>query len=321
VTETRQYRLEDRIQHDVDLPLSATFYPVGFGVEIATNSRDVLAAAAESWGTYRKHSDLPPAQLRVIVQEPGELAPEPAVRGQAQRCAIVADRDNFAFCDGPSRFGYAYVSAKTAADHPWFRWHFLEAMAYMLLVQRDAVPVHSACIEHNGTGVLLIGNSGAGKSTLAFACARAGWTYIADDAAWLLPEAEERYAVGRCHHFRLRQDAPQLFPEIEGYAARARPNGKLTIEVPVADFPELRASVSTRIGALVQLDRKKDAAARAEQVPAGIIVESLVRDMPSYGEEVSAIYIATARRLLSVPAYRLQYDRLQEAVEVLTNLV
>jgi HPr Serine kinase C-terminal domain len=321
VTEASLYRLDDRIDHDVDLPFSGTFYPVGFRVEITTNSRDVLAAASESWGMYGKESDRPPVRLRIIVQEQGGLAPEPVVRGQAQRCAIVSDRDNFAFCDGVSRFGYAYLSAKTVADRPWFRWHFLEAMAYVLLVQWDAVPVHAACVEWNGTGVLLCGASGAGKSTLAFSCARAGWTYIADDAAWLLPDVEDRSAVGRCHHVRLRQDAGTLFPEVGSYAAKARPNGKLTIEVPLAEFPEIRTAVRSRIGVLVQLDRRPGARATATEVPSEQIVDRLIADMPSYGDEVNGTSVATARRLITLPAYRLEYDDLAQTLPVLSNLV
>jgi hypothetical protein len=41
--------------------------------------------------------------------------------------------------------------------------------------------VHSGLIEHNGSGVLFVGNGGAGKSTSSIACLRAGMGYLGDD--------------------------------------------------------------------------------------------------------------------------------------------
>ena len=84
--------------------------------------------------------------------------------------------------------------------------------------------------------ICLTGVSGSGKSSLAFACARAGWTFVSDDATWL-PIDEPAIAVGRPRHARFREDAPRLFPELARYAAEQRPNGKITIEAPLADFP------------------------------------------------------------------------------------
>jgi hypothetical protein len=178
----------DPLFHRVDLPLTGSFFPLGFRVEIATNSRDVLEAAAASWGGYAPEYPYPPVELRVMVQPSGDLAPEPVFRNQRRLFSIVADRDNFACYESGSLFGYCFVSQKTAANHAWFRYFFLETMAYMLLAQRWVMPLHAACVARGETGVLLCGLSGAGKSTLAWACARAGWTYVTDDGTWLLTD-------------------------------------------------------------------------------------------------------------------------------------
>src|SRR2546430_3834288 len=115
---------------------------------------------------------------------------------------MVGDRDNHAAFDPQSLFGFCFISGKTAADHGWVRWHFLEGLVYMMLAQRHVVPVHAACVARHGCGVLLCGASGAGKSTLAYACARAGWTFIADDSVMLLPDSTDRIAIGKPHHAR-----------------------------------------------------------------------------------------------------------------------
>jgi hypothetical protein len=310
----------DPLRHRAELPLTATFFPFGFRVEIATNSRDVLEAAADSWGGYASEYPYPPVELRVVVQPAGDLAPEPVFRNQRRLFSIVADRDNFAFYESGSLFGCCFVSQRTASDHAWFRFYFLETMAYMLLAQRWVMPVHAACVARDGAGVLLCGLSGAGKSTLAWACARAGWTYVTDDGTWLLTEVEDRTALGRCRSIRFRDDAPRLFPELQEYISRARPNGKVSIEVPLDAFPHIRTAPRCRVGSVVLLYRREGAPGRVEPVPAAVAIELLLRDMPWYGDEVRALYERTARRLLEVPAYRLTYENLDQALTLLSNL-
>jgi hypothetical protein len=310
----------DPLLHDVDLALSRTFFAQGFPVEIATNSRDVLEAAGESWGMYQREFGSQAVELRIIVQAQGDLAPEPAFRAQRHYFSIVSDRDNYAFYDSNAMFACCFISEKTAADHAWFRYYFLETMVYMLLAQRYIVPVHAACVARDGSGVLLCGWSGAGKSTLAFACARAGWTFVGDDSTWLLPDTEDRTAVGRPHVARFRDDAARFFPELEGLTRRARPNGKLTIEVPLRAFPNIRTASRCQVDCLVLLDRHRGAGARAEAIPRSQIVDRLIGDMPSYGEEVRVRVERTLRRLLDVPAYRLTYGPLDEAVTALGGL-
>jgi hypothetical protein len=311
----------DPLLHDVDLPLSGTYYAQGFPVSISTNSRDILEAAEESWGMYRREFDRAPVELRIVVQPQGDLAREPSFRAQRHYFSIVADRDNYAFYDSARMFGCCFVSEKTASDHAWFRYYFLETMVYMLLAQRYIVPVHAACVARDGLGVLLCGWSGAGKSTLAFACGRAGWTFVGDDSTWLLPGMEDRTALGRPHMARFREDAPRHFPELEGYIAQAHPNGKLTIEVPLSLFPHIRTASRCQVGCVVLLNRQSGGGARAEAIPPSEIVERLIGDMPSYGDEVLALVERTAGKLLEVPAYRLTYGKLDDAVGALWGML
>ena len=306
----------DPLLHEVELPLVAAYHPLGFRLTLHTNSPEVQAAAHESWGWYGPEFDKPPVEVRIIVREEGDLAPEPTFLSQAHMITIVADRDNFACVDFKSMFAYAFISRKTAADHSWFRWFFLEPMVYFLLTQTYTMPVHAACIAQEGRGILLSGPSGAGKSTLAFACARAGWTYVADDATSLLQESDDRVAIGKPHQARVRDDAPRLFPELEGYCTRARPNGKLSIEVPLDDFPQIRTALHCRIEAIVFLDRGPGTPA-LEPVKLHATDGGLLADAPCYGHEVRDRHLRTVSRLLTLPAYRLRYERLEDALRLL----
>ncbi|SPF38057.1 Hpr(Ser) kinase/phosphatase [Candidatus Sulfopaludibacter sp. SbA4] len=310
----------DALLRNVELSLSATFYPLGFRLELATNSRDVVEAAAEAWGPFRAEFEGPPLELRVTVQEQGEAAPEPVFRAQGHLFSIVADRDNLAVFDPQSMFGFCCVSAKTAADHAGFRWHFLEALVYMMLAQRHVVPVHGACVARHGSGVLLCGVSGAGKSTLAYACARAGWTFIGDDTIMLLPESDDRVGIGKPHQARFRLDAPELFPELAGQAAGARPGGKMGMEVALGQLPQIRTASHCTIDTVVFLERGQGVPAHGEPMPAAEVLDRLLEEGPAYGDEVLARHEKAIRRITGMPAYRMRYDTLEEAVELLAKL-
>jgi hypothetical protein len=315
-----QFKLIDPYFGNEELPLSATCYPAGFPLEVSTNSSEVIESVNESWGRWSPGFDRPPLRLRVRVDPQGALAPPPSFRRQGHLFCVVSDADNFAVADLRLLQAGVFTSARTAADHAWLRWFFIETMGYVLLSQRYAVPVHAACVAAGASGVLLCGPSGAGKSTLSFACARAGWTFLTDDATWLLPEGANSIAIGRPHQARFRPDAPHLFPELERFSERVRPNGKLTLEVPLEQFPRIRTATQCEVGTLVLLDRSDGAAARLERIPSVEVVEFLQRDAPSYGEEVDRLREQTVGKLRSVPAYRLSYQRLDEALELLPQL-
>jgi hypothetical protein len=38
-----------------------------------------------------------------------------------------------------------------------------------------------------------------GKSTWAYACTKAGWTYVADDGSFLVHEQDDYLVAGNCH--------------------------------------------------------------------------------------------------------------------------
>jgi hypothetical protein len=316
---TQEALRSDPLRRNVDLSLSGTFYPAGFRLDIATNSPDVLAAAGEAWELGRCAFAAAPMVLRVLVQPEGGLAPVPVHRMQGHLYSAVSDCHNFAHLDLKSDFGFLQVSERTAADHSWLRWFFIESMAYVMLAQRSVVPVHSACVARNGTGIMLSGQSGAGKSTLSFACARAGWTFVTDDCTWLVPDSPERIAIGRPRHARFRLDAPHLFPELEGYAVRARPNGKIGIQVPLTDLPHIQTAPSAPIGGIVFLDRRSGEPG-LQRLASAEAVERLLTDRGSYGEEVDALHERTIRQLSAAPAWRMRYETLEEAIALLETL-
>jgi hypothetical protein len=308
----------DPLLRDFDLPIRRIYHPYGFQVELSSNSADVHHAAAEAWSMYRAAYSDPAITLRIAVQPGDELSPPPVYRAQGHLYTVIGSQQNYGCLDFESRFGYAWITRATAADHPWFRWFYLDGMTGSMLAQQHHVPMHAACVARNGAGVLLFGPSGMGKSTLSYACARAGWTFISDDCTSFPQNHDTREVTGRPQQARFREDAPQLFPEFEGYVTRARPTGKVSIEVPIDTLAGIQTAQHCEVGVLIFLERGESGGlSRLSDEEA---MERMLANSGCYGPATFARHERAIRRLLSAPAYRLRYVELEEAISALERL-
>jgi hypothetical protein len=308
----------DPLLRDFELPIRRTYHPYGFQVDLASNSADVHQAAAEAWSMYGAAYSDPAITFRIAVQPGDELSPQPVYRAQAHLYTIVASQQNYACLDFETRFGYAWITRATAADHSWFRWFYLDGMAGCILAQRHHVPMHAACIARRGAGILLFGPSGVGKTTLSYACAQAGWTFISDDCTSLPQNHETRAVTGRPHQARFREDAPRLFPEIDGYTIRARPTGKVSIEVPMNALEGISTSQHCEVETLVFLERGESGG--LSRLPVEEALERMLADSGCYGPATFARHERALRRLAGAPAYRLRYTKMEEALAALERL-
>jgi hypothetical protein len=305
------------------MPLRAVHYPLGFAVEVRTNSHEVLAAAKESWGDFPVVATGKPAlRLRIGVADDTsrDCPPAPVCRGYRNVLSIIADAENYSICDRRQGFGFAWLSKGAVENKAYLRYHFLEASALCLIAAMRATPLHAACVAMNGCGVLLCGDSGAGKSSLAFACARAGWTYITDDATYLVQGRKDRLAVGNSNQVRFRPSAVKLFPELEGLAITPRAAGKPTMELRTAWEPSIVTAGECRIGRIVFLNREAPGPPAvvpyAKNAAHRWFAKSLLNT-----SEMGSIQAAGMRGLLRAPTYELRYRDLSWAVEQLGKIV
>ena len=313
----------DPLLFSVDLPLRKTCYPHGFPVTVATNSRQVLEAVEDSWADFSQQFLEPSIEVRVVVElgAPGGLPEPPVFRGQGHLVAIVSDGKNFAIWDREKRFAGMWLSSGAVQDSNWLRFHFLEAVVYVALAQLYLTPLHAACVAYHDCGVLLCGASGAGKSSLAYACARRGWTYVADDASSLVRSRGDRQVLGRPNQIRFRDNAAELFPELAGRLARRRPNGKMTIEVRTAELVCISTAPECRADYLVFLSRPCPGPARLTPVSCERALERILQSIPLFGDAVREEQEASVRRLLATQAFELEYTDLAPAVDRLMELV
>ncbi len=244
------------------LPLTGRFYPLGFPLELRSNSADILEAACDSWGEFAAAFDVPPIDLRILVggegRTPGSTLPEePVFRAQAQLLAVVLDSANFAMVDMERCFAFACLSASVARDHLFTAFYFLDPMAYTCLSHRSLTPIHAACVARDGKGVLLLGGPGCGKSFLAFACARAGLTFIADDATYVVRHSVEPTLIGKHQRMRFKPDALKLIPELTRFARISTVIGKRSFEIRTAEVPGLMSASCCRPWKSIFLDRRE----------------------------------------------------------------
>jgi hypothetical protein len=317
-----EIRINDPLLYRAPLPYTGRYYPYGYPVDVASDMREVLEAAQESFGAYAPRFDRPPIRLHVLTSQGSGVRPparEPVLRGQRHLLMWVSDRENFAVIDRRERFGYSSVTRATVADRVFFRWHFLDAQIYMLLELNYFTSLHAACVAWDGAGVLLYGESGVGKSTLTYACARRGWTYISDDASSFVWDGG-RTVIGEPHHFRFRAEAPDLFPELRGHTVGYELDRKPTIEVLTADLP-VRTAPECRVEYIAFLDRCPCVRAGITRIGKEETRERLQQDMPAFDPELDARRSSAVESIAEAPAFALRYSDYAAALLLLEQIV
>jgi HPr serine kinase-like protein len=313
----------DPILCDFELPLAAVYHPFGFSLEVLTNSRAVLSAAEQSWGMLREHFHQRPARLYVGVLEGNskECPPAPVVRGRRNLMSLTADAENFALLDLREGFGYCWLNRAAAENTGYVRYHFLESTGPTLLEYMYTTPLHAACVEFNGHGVLLCGDSGAGKSSLAYACARRGWTFLADDASCIVRARKGRIVIGNPYSMRFRESATNLFPELRERPVTTRATGKLAIELTTDSLPGIKIGRETEIDHIVFLDRHSADPPWLSSYPLADARKSFERVI-CYGEEENREAQRTAlHNLLTAEILEMHYGDLEWAVDRLEVMV
>src|SRR5579863_1600778 len=89
------------LQPATPLALEAEYFPMGYRLRIATNSRQVHSIASRIWSRYARLSAALPVRLNITVTPADGALPPPAptFRNREHRFSIVADSGNFANAD------------------------------------------------------------------------------------------------------------------------------------------------------------------------------------------------------------------------------
>jgi hypothetical protein len=312
----------DPLLYGLPLPLERELFPVGFPLRISTNSEYVLNTAAQVWSRFPKLFDRSGVRMKILVTDGGGFPSRaPILRGQENLLSIVADHSNFASADLRAGFGYICCTPKVASNPAYFRYHFLEPLAYVLIAARYVAFVHAASIALGGRAILLCGGAGSGKTCLAFACARSGWTFLSGDATAIVRGRKDYRIVGRPFEIRFRHTASRLFPELEKYPLVLRPSGKTDIEVDPRDL-NLRCAMKSTASRLVFLDRVDlSIPASVEPVCPAEARRRLEESIRFGDHSIRSQQGRTLDQLVELPASRLRYSDLGSAERALRSLI
>jgi hypothetical protein len=305
-----------------NLSLRGTYYPLGFPVELRTNSSEILRQARCQWSMFEHRFPTKPIEvdIHVIASNSKACPPTPKFHILYPFLVSMADPDNFSIVDLNRNRTQITISQATERHSNYLGYFFLGAAPLCHIATRYTTPVHAACIAMNGRGVLLCGDSGAGKSSLAYACARAGCTYVTDDASYLINDSSDRLVTGNCHQIRFRPSAAALFPEVEGLEITPRAIGKPSIELLTASIPLIAAVSTARVDFMIFLNRS------ASGVPE---IRPYRRDVARYfarqvlygSPKTRTVQHQTIERLLTAEILELRYTNLDRAVDSLKMLL
>lgn len=314
----------DPVLCNMEMPLQAVFHPLGFTLELTTNSPAVIAAAQQSWNRFPKTFSEPAVRFRVGVlgDEHGEHPPAPRVnRAWQHLMTTIADEHNFAVCDFRQGLGYAWLTPAATNDTAYLRYYFLEGPVLSLVNNCYMTPLHAACVQRDGHGVLLCGDSGAGKSSLSYACAMRGWTFIADDACCLIRGRANREVVGNPYQIRFREAGTQLFPELQNEQANLRATGDFAIELATDKIKSIATALTSSVDYVVFLNRLEPDPPGLAPFPKDVALPWFGQ-VVCYGEDsVRKAQLDSLQHLMSAQILELRYRDLDWAVRRLESLV
>ncbi|MGH9672946.1 MAG: hypothetical protein ACRD44_07160 [Bryobacteraceae bacterium] len=304
----------DPFGYKLPLPYHAVLHPLGFVARLRTNSRGVLRAAEESWAGYKPAFASPPIELNVVVEgDVPALPPPPRFQAHGSLMTVVSDDVHFAAASLDDGVTFCRLSERAAADRAWTRYHFLDAIVYTILTHQRLTAVHAACVARGGAALLLFGAAGAGKTTLSYACLRAGWTFLSDDATYLLHDATGNQVIGKPHQLRFLPDAGRLFPELGDRPITIDSLGQPRIEI----VPERGTAERATVSSLLFLERAAGAGPAFRPIAKEDAYRRILDGMPLYAPKVVERHQASVRRLAELECLEFRYDSLDAAVAAL----
>ena len=184
------------------------------------------------------------------------------------------------------------------------------------------VIVHGAAIARNGKCILMAAQSGSGKSTLTATLLRHGFTYLADDIVPLCRCSGEAVALPIC--MNLKQGGVDLlrslYPEIDDLHPYTR--GQHTLHyLPPPVFQQAAPGHTLPVNKIIFPLYVKGTETTLTQISATESFQYLLEADPLLGMPLEQDRVSgLVQWIQERPAYTLQYDSLDEAVEVMLQL-
>jgi len=214
------------------------FHLAGTRCFFSTNSQDLLQAT-KRWRAVTKSASTHSFEMEIIT--------EPVVRFGDERSAHFRGLHHLVFAVLPPHGFVSFdllrrrvrgVLTPAAADDDVF-WNslLLPITIGILGTTMGVAPLHCACLDRDGSALLVAGQSGAGKSTLTLALAQRGFALVSDDWTYISRDRLSLIAHGLLAPIKLLPDTIRFFPELRDFAPIRTLNGELAFEIDPQTMP------------------------------------------------------------------------------------
>jgi hypothetical protein len=218
------------------LPLHAELLLARVRCILATNSEEVLSCVSHWLSADPSPYSLgQPIHMEILMDSSisRHRSAKPHFRGLRHMVfATFGAQEVFAF-DLLRRSVVGAVSRATARDSSFWNTQLLPIMVGVMGTTVGVVPLHSACLDRDGKGLLIAGMSGAGKSTLSVALAQREFSLVSDDWTYVSKDgnSDDLIASGLSVPVKLLPDAVRHFAELKAFTPKVSLNGELAFEV------------------------------------------------------------------------------------------
>jgi len=292
------------------LPYSMELCFAGAACDLRTNSFQ-LARVLKSLSISTDDAVPSGFNMRVVVNESSdEDAGEPHFRGLHHVVTAFFGSSNVFVFDILRRTVSASVSVATARDDRFWKEKLIPIALGVLGSAMGLVPVHCACLELQGDGLLIAGVSGAGKSTLSVALSKSGFNYVSDDWTYISRLGEGIVAHGTSAPVKLLPDAVEHFQNLQGHRLQRSMNGELAYEVDIEEAFGAQVERACEPRWLIFLERTQQAGAiftPMSSAGARSYVSSSVERLPPQLHEAVAMREQTIGRVALLPSWRFRY--------------
>jgi hypothetical protein len=217
------------------LPFRTEFPVAGARCLLSTNSHEILRLSMP----WQSAQDSPEAQsIRMEVLEDSNSTFDtnalPHFRGSRHLVFAMLKPGSFLNFDLQRRRMIGVLSPAAARDPNFWNAQLLPMMIGLLGTTVGIAPLHCACLDREGSGLLVAGNSGAGKSTLTAALAKQGFGVVSDDWTYVSNRAGRLVAHGMFAPVKLLPDTVRYFPELHQIPTKKTLNGEVAHEIDPA---------------------------------------------------------------------------------------
>ena len=217
------------------LPFRAEFPVAGARCLLSTNSPEI-ARLSLPWQSQPTSPGSRSFRLQIIEVIPS-ASDSPAAshfRGLRHLVFAMLEPESFLAFDLLRRRVLGMLSPAAAHDPYFWNSRLLPVSIGLLGTTLGLAPLHCACLDRNGAGLLVAGNSGIGKSTLTAALAIRGFDVVSDGWTYVSMLRDTLVAHGLFAPIKLLPDAIRYFPEMGEFLPRKTLNGELAYEVDPA---------------------------------------------------------------------------------------